>query len=52
MLDTDNKCFGGNGFDDDSVVHLTNFDPLYVADRKEWLKLYLPARSALVLRKN
>ena len=33
-------------------AHFTNFDPLYVEDRKEWLKLYLPARSAVVLRKN
>ena len=31
---------------------ITNYDPVYVNDRKEWLKLYLPARSALVLKKN
>jgi hypothetical protein len=24
---------------------------MYVEDRKEWLKLYIPARSAVVLRK-
>ena len=34
------------------VTHLTSYDPLYVKDRKEWLKLYLPARTALVLKKN
>ena len=52
VLDTDNKEFGGNGLNDDSMTHLTTYDPLYVGDRKEWLKLYLPARSALVLKKN
>lgn len=52
LLNTDAKEFGGNGFADDSVVHLTNYDELYVNDKKEWLKLYLPARSAVVLRKN
>lgn len=52
VLNTDSKEFGGNGFADDSMVHLTNYDELYVKDKKEWLKLYLPARSAVVLRKN
>lgn len=52
VLNTDAKEFGGNGFADDSISHLTNYDPLYVKDRKEWLKLYIPARSAVVLRKN
>ena len=51
MLNTDAKIFGGNGLADDSVPHLTNFDPLYEKDGKGWLKLYLPARSAVVLRK-
>ena len=52
MLDSDNKDFGGNGLNDDTMTHLTSYDPLYVKDRKEWLKLYLPARTALVLKKN
>ena len=52
VLNTDAKEFGGNGLADDSITHVTNFDPLYVNDRKEWLKLYIPARSAVVLRKN
>ena len=51
VLNTDAKEFGGNGFADDSVTHVTNYDPLYVKDKKEWLKLYIPARSAVVLRK-
>ena len=52
VLNTDAKAFGGNGFADDTMTHITNFDPLYVNDHKEWLKLYIPARSAVVLKKN
>ena len=52
VLDTDAKEFGGNGLNDDSIVHLTTYDPLYVNEHKEWLKLYLPARTAFVLKKN
>jgi 1,4-alpha-glucan branching enzyme len=51
VLNTDSKAFGGNGFADDTVEHFTNFDPLYKDDGKEWLKLYIPARSAVVLKK-
>lgn len=51
VLNTDNKAFGGFGLSDDSVKHLTNYDPIYEKDGKGWLKLYIPARSALVLRK-
>lgn len=52
LLNTDAKEFGGNGFADDSVSHITNYDQLYAAQHKEWLKLYIPSRSAVVLRKN
>ncbi|MGM9724594.1 MAG: alpha amylase C-terminal domain-containing protein [Prevotella sp.] len=52
VLNTDSIDFGGNGLADDTMAHLTNFDELYVKDHKEWLKLYLPARSAVVLKKN
>ena len=51
ILNTDNIAFGGNGFADDSVVHFTIADPLYKKEKKEWLKLYIPARTAVVLRK-
>ncbi|MCH5312509.1 MAG: alpha amylase C-terminal domain-containing protein, partial [Prevotella sp.] len=51
VLNTDAKEFGGNGLADDTVIHYTNYDPLYVKDHKEWLKLYIPARSAVVLKK-
>ncbi len=52
VLNTDAKEFGGFGFTDDTITHLTNYDQLYVNQHKEWLKLYIPARSAVVLRKN
>ncbi len=52
ILDSDDTAFGGNGFNDDTVTHFTMFDPVYAEDHKEWLKLYLPARSAFVLKKN
>ncbi len=51
VLNTDNPAFGGFGLTDDSITHFTNYDTLYAADKKEWLKLYIPARSAVVLRK-
>lgn len=51
VLNTDDKAFGGNGLADDSVEHFTNYDPLLKKDGKGWLKLYVPARSAVVLRK-
>ena len=51
VLNTDAKQFGGFGLNDDSVHHFTQFDPLYKKEKKEWLKLYVPARSAMVLRK-
>ena len=51
VLNTDAKEFGGNGLSDDKVRHFTNFDSIYHQDGKGWLKLYLPARSAVVLQK-
>ena len=51
VLNTDAKKYGGFGFADDTVRHFTNYDPLLERDGKGWLKLYLPARSAVVLRK-
>ena len=52
VLNSDAKEFGGYGFADDDVTHLTNYDPIYEQDKKGWLKLYIPARSAVVLKKN
>ncbi|MDR0394036.1 MAG: alpha amylase C-terminal domain-containing protein [Tannerella sp.] len=51
VLNTDDKRFGGNGLNDDTVEHFTLPDKLYEGEKKGWLKLYLPARSAVVLKK-
>ena len=50
VLDSDSKEFGGYGLVDDSVSHFTMPDPLYTPAGKGWLKMYLPARTAQVLR--
>lgn len=50
VLNTDSPDFGGNGLADDSITHFTNHDSLYEQEHKGWLKLYIPARSAVVLR--
>lgn len=50
MLSSDSPAFGGYGNIDESVEHFTQPDPLYQPIGREWLKLYLPARSAMVLR--
>jgi 1,4-alpha-glucan branching enzyme len=52
VLSTDNPDFGGYGNIDESIQHFTQPDPLYTPHGVEWLKLYLPARTALVLRKH
>jgi 1,4-alpha-glucan branching enzyme len=51
ILDTDADKFGGYGNIDPTVAHLTIHDPLYADDHKGWLKMYLPARTACVLRR-
>jgi 1,4-alpha-glucan branching enzyme len=50
VLNTDDPRFGGFGLIDDSVEHFTLPDPIYAKEGKEWLKLYLPARTAIVLK--
>jgi len=51
ILNTDDTAYGGNGLNDDTVKHFTNWDAELARDGKGWLQLYLPARSACVLRK-
>ncbi len=51
VLNTDSTAFGGYGFTDDAVTHFTLHDPLYAKEKKGWVKLYMPARTAMVLRK-
>ena len=50
ILDSDSPEFGGHGLIDDSVHHFTTPDPLYSPAGKGWLKMYIPARTAQVLR--
>ncbi|MDE5685135.1 MAG: alpha amylase C-terminal domain-containing protein [Paramuribaculum sp.] len=51
VLTTDDPAFGGYGNVAVDVAHLTLSDPLYAPHGVEWLRLYLPARSAQVLRR-
>ena len=51
ILNTDNPDFGGNGFNDDKMIHYTVYDQRLARDNKGWLKLYLPTRTACVLKK-
>ncbi|MDO9152536.1 MAG: alpha amylase C-terminal domain-containing protein [Paludibacter sp.] len=50
VLNTDNPAFGGFNLIDESIEHYTlpNMDK---KAEKEWLRLYIPARSAFVLKK-
>lgn len=51
VLNTDNAKFGGFGLIDESLTYFTLPDSTETAPDKEWLKLYIPARTALVLQK-
>ena len=50
VLSTDSPLFGGYGNVDETVRHFTTPDPLFEPHGVAWLKLYLPARSAQVLK--
>ncbi|MDE5629253.1 MAG: alpha amylase C-terminal domain-containing protein [Muribaculaceae bacterium] len=52
VLSTDNPAFGGFGNVDETVEHFTIADPLYTPMGLARLPLYLPARTAIVLRKH
>jgi 1,4-alpha-glucan branching enzyme len=51
VLNTDSPAFGGFGLTDDSMMHFTVPDRLYAKEKKAWLKLYLPARTAVVVKR-
>ncbi len=51
VLSTDNTAFGGFGNIAEDVEHFTRPDELYTPLGVEWLPLYLPARTATVLRR-
>ena len=50
VLNTDESVYGGFDLIDESLKHLTLSEPKDPSG-KEWLKLYIPARTALVLKK-
>jgi len=50
VLNTDEKLYGGFDLIDESIVHITLPAPKDISG-KEWLKLYIPARTAFVLKK-
>ncbi len=52
VLSTDSPAFGGYGNIDEKIEHFTKPDPLYAEAGMERLPLYLPARTALILRKH
>ena len=52
VLNTDSERFGGQANVDETQTHFTMFDKLHARRKKGWLQLYIPARSALVLKKN
>ena len=52
VLNTDATQFGGNALVDETQTHFTQYDKLHARRKKGWLLLYLPARTALVLKKN
>lgn len=51
-LNTDAGKYGGYANTDDSIEHITLFDQELHKQGKGWLKMYLPARTAVVLRHN
>lgn len=50
LLNTDSTTFGGFGLTDDNVEHFTEFDSTLKPFGKGWVKIYVPARSAVVLK--
>ncbi|THH12395.1 hypothetical protein EW145_g69 [Phellinidium pouzarii] len=50
VLSSDEKDFGGHGRIDTSVKHFTT--PMEWNSRKNWLQVYIPTRTCLVLSKN
>ena len=52
VLNTDSERFGGTALVDETQTHFTQYDRLHARRKKGWLMLYLPARTAMVLKKN
>lgn len=50
VFNSDAVKYGGNGLNDDTVKHFTIHDKVYEKEKKEWLKIYIPSRTAIVLK--
>ena len=50
VMNSDDPRYGGYGNIDNTVHHFTEHDELYAENGVGWLKLYIPARSAMVLK--
>lgn len=50
VLDSDNPKYGGFDLQNRNIHHYTQPDKLLKKQKKGWLKLYLPARTAIVLQ--
>ena len=50
VLSSDSPLYGGYGNIDETVHHFTIPDPLFEPHGVAWLRLYMPARSAQVLK--
>ena len=50
VMNSDDPRYGGYGNIDNTVHHFTEHDELYAEHGVGWLKLYIPARSAMVLK--
>jgi 1,4-alpha-glucan branching enzyme len=51
VLNSDDPKYAGFGLVSADAPYMTQPDPLYEADDKGWLKLYIPARSVLVFKR-
>lgn len=51
LLTTDEKRFGGHDLVDLSIHHFTKYDKEFSFDGKGWLSLYIPSRTAMILKK-
>lgn len=50
VLDSDSSQYGGFDLQDRTVQHFTQYDSIFAKQKKGWLHLYLPARTAIVLQ--
>lgn len=51
IFNTDSAIYGGNDLADPHVEHATIEDTLYGKEGKGWLSLYIPSRTAFVLKR-